>query len=270
MQTLDLAMLIDSIRKSVGGLSNIRQCTPGQQAYFGALGSMMDELEKLKRICEVLRLPMSCQAIGQAMREFELLPRAIEDGLVDGTYADKEVHRVMTTLRDETRLQFFLQIPEPDRALYANVRPFGPEVAEAFPAAGTDVEEAAKCLALDRGTASVFHSMRVMEFGLRALISESFGNPEFLKGKATWGTIYGRIRDESKKPDGTIRAAWAGRQERLSHLALLASQVADAHRNPTMHCERMYTVEQARDVFNATGAFMRRLAEDFGFGTTAA
>lgn len=45
---------------------------------------------------------------------------------------------------------------------------FGSEVWERFPSANSDIEEAGKCLACNRGTATVFHLMRVMEAGLKA------------------------------------------------------------------------------------------------------
>src|SRR5271168_5169670 len=46
---------------------------------------------------------------------------------------------------------------------------FGAEVAAKFPCVIYDIEEAGKCLALDRSTASAFHSIRCLEAGIRAL-----------------------------------------------------------------------------------------------------
>lgn len=82
----------------------------------------------------------------------------------------------------------------------------------------------------------------------------------------------GQVREDIM-PNGVTRvvALWEilmrlGKQDRLTKLSLLTRQVADATRNPTMHCRDFYTLEQANDIFQATGAFMRRLAEDFDDG----
>lgn len=53
--------------------------------------------------------------------------------------------------------------------LYAGKDLFGGAVTSSFPSAIDNIEEAGKCLSLDRGTASVFHLMRVMEVSLRVL-----------------------------------------------------------------------------------------------------
>ena len=45
------------------------------------------------------------------------------------------------------------------------------DVFNAFPSANNDILEASNCLALERGTATVMHLMRVAEVGLKALAS---------------------------------------------------------------------------------------------------
>ena len=49
---------------------------------------------------------------------------------------------------------------------------FGDDVARAFPSSKGDIDEAGKCLALDRGTACVFHLMRILEIGLQLLAAK--------------------------------------------------------------------------------------------------
>jgi len=50
--------------------------------------------------------------------------------------------------------------------LYNNPLHEREEVAARFPSAGTDIEEASKCLAFSRYATSVFHSLQVVEIGL--------------------------------------------------------------------------------------------------------
>jgi hypothetical protein len=72
-------------------------------------------------------------------------------------------------IQSELDGQLFLTIPEFQAKNYRNKQPFGKDVYDVFPNARFDAEEAATCLACDNSTASVFHLMRVVEWGLRAL-----------------------------------------------------------------------------------------------------
>mgnify|MGYP001585324592 CR=1 FL=1 len=78
----------------------------------------------------------------------------------------------MGRLSDEVESYRFFYV-EKDRQQYlANENLFGEQVAKAFPSAEADIQDAGRCLAFNRWTASVFHSMRVLEIGLNALAKE--------------------------------------------------------------------------------------------------
>jgi hypothetical protein len=78
----------------------------------------------------------------------------------------KELRLRMT---DELEDKFFLQVP-PDRIKYfTDLDLFGELVSKRFSNSTKDVDEAGKCLGLGRGTAAVFHLMRVMEDSLKYL-----------------------------------------------------------------------------------------------------
>src|SRR5580704_15527436 len=71
-------------------------------------------------------------------------------------------------IRDElSHIELWLITREENRFLKIN--PFGEDILKKFDPARDDIEEAGKCLAYGRGTGCVFHLMRVMEVGLRAL-----------------------------------------------------------------------------------------------------
>jgi len=72
-------------------------------------------------------------------------------------------------------------------------------VAERFPEAIFDMAEAGKCLALDRSTASVFHLMRVTEYGLN-------GVSVFLKIKDPLGPNWDQI---IKSIDSELKTEYA-------------------------------------------------------------
>lgn len=110
-----------------------------------------------------------------------------------------------------------------------------------FGATYRDAEEAGKCLAYDRGTACVFHLMRIMECGLRALgvsLNDSTLDP---KTNPTWEKILGRCDREMQKPLGERADEWKQDEGFYSTATANLRAVKDAWRNPTLHVERDYT-----------------------------
>jgi hypothetical protein len=84
---------------------------------------------------------------------------------------------------------------------------FGDLVTHKFPSLRVEIEEAAKCLALGRGTASAFHSLRCLEAGIRA-ISTSLGIPEPIKGaERNWGNALKKSKKKLTKNGLIMRAA---------------------------------------------------------------
>ncbi|MGA2270227.1 MAG: hypothetical protein ABSH44_17280 [Bryobacteraceae bacterium] len=130
-----------------------------------------------------------------------------------------------------------------DRALGKRMEFFGPVIA-AFPSAEDDIREAGNCFALDRPTATVFHLMRVMEAGLKA-VSKALG----VAYSSNWGACIADIEKQGQQSDPFFKEA----------VAYLRS-VKNVWRNPTMHIERMYSEPEAERIFQAVQAFMVHLA----------
>lgn len=152
---------------------------------------------------------------------------------------------------------------------------FGDVVERNFPSAKFDIREVGNCLACELYTASVFHLMRSVEWGLRAL-----------------GTDLGlrRLRTRSKKANKPLRytpLAWSQWEEIILQLKCrIASRIAairrgprkqeyqefyspavdqierfkDAYRNHVMHTRREYTRSEAYAVFDQVRHFMTHLA----------
>ncbi len=139
--------------------------------------------------------------------------------------------------------------------LYLAKHLFGEKVSEQFPTTQIDIEEAGKCLALDRATACVFHLMRVLEMGLQALATDL----GITKIERNWHQLLqdveARIRDLPRKTEEE-KNRLADRSAATAHLR----NVKDAWRNDVMHPRDVYTVEQATDIFNHTKALMCSVA----------
>jgi hypothetical protein len=120
-----------------------------------------------------------------------------------------------------------------------------------------DVEEAGKCLAFDRGTACVFHLMRIVEIGV-----QEFGlRIGFHKATETvWDTIMDKI---GKAIDALPILTAVQRQKKLEYQGVVPylHAVRKAWRNPVMHPKGEYTPEQATEIFLAVRLYMNHLAE---------
>jgi hypothetical protein len=164
-------------------------------------------------------------------------------------------------LRDEMDAGEYLALSRVEAELFGSTDPFGGNVIASFPSAQFDIEEAAKCLALERGTAAVFHLMRVVEVGLR-LFGLSLNDPSLDPARnPNWERILSRCRAELAKPLKERSPEWQADEQFYSTAAERLMAVRDASRNPTVHPGASYDPSRAADVWSSVGAFMRQLAE---------
>jgi len=172
----------------------------------------------------------------------------------------QQVQRLIERVKDEMNSRSYFYV-EPDKQQSATgINLFGEQVAITFQSAMVDIEEAGKCLAFGRGTACVFRLMRVMETGL-AVLGESLDNPALVATtNRSWETILKKCDEELRKPLKQRSPEWASDDAFFADATARLRAVKDAWRNPTMHVEATYTIEQATDIWNHVGSFMRLLS----------
>ncbi|KKN09485.1 hypothetical protein LCGC14_1046020, partial [marine sediment metagenome] len=154
----------------------------------------------------------------------------------------------------------FLALSANETALVTAYRPFGEGVASNFPSAAYDIAEAGQCLALHRSTGCVFHLMRVMEYGLRA-VGKSLNDPKLVAAhNPTWGRILTRCKQELEKQKSKRSPEWKKHDVFYSGAYAHLLGVKEAWRNPTMHIASKYTEEEAQDIWSHVKAFMAHLA----------
>jgi HEPN domain-containing protein len=160
----------------------------------------------------------------------------------------------------ELREPIFLHVSHEKRALYEQREfPFGAEVAAAFPDATRDIAAAARCLALDEWTACVFHSMRVLEHGLRSL-AQRFGVPfaqdswhKVIEGVETGIEALRNKPGLTEKDRAAITA--------LSEAATQFRYFKDAWRNHVAHAREHYDERDAERVFSHVRDFMQHMVK---------
>jgi len=163
-------------------------------------------------------------------------------------------------LYDEMQERVFLAIPPQEAELFENPSKGWENVVKQFPGAVYDIEEAARCLALDRSTASAFHGIRCLEAAIRAL-ARCLGIPDPTRAvERNWGKALDAIKNviDRRWPTSTQKLTGDGQLFDSAYAALAAMQ--NPWRNATMHLDQKYTPEEARHIFEIVKGFMARLA----------
>jgi len=214
------------------------------------------QLKRFKRYRALLKVCGLKYSVKSAERTLKLLQRLTPPSYRNLQSGLQDLHNHIHEELEETKL-WRVERPEfLDRD--------GLQLGQKFRLAHKDAVEAGKCLALGRNTAGVFHLMRVMEIGLREL-GDSINDPSLdPKTNPTWEKILGRCDKELAKPYKERSSEWAADGPFFSTATANLRAVKDAWRNPTLHVERFYDEEEARDVWNAARAFMRHLALKLG------
>lgn len=176
--------------------------------------------------------------------------------------------------KKEIEEEWFLRVDQRRRAHYDNDVLFGTEVHKAFPSARPDLREAGNCLAADCNTAAVFHLMRAVEWGLRALCVQMGFQKLRTKNKRTgkvtyrllayteWETILNQLQE---RVDDKINKVRRGPQKQLyQEFYYPALQdirgIRDAWRNHTMHTRREYRGPEADAILDHVRRLMVSLA----------
>jgi hypothetical protein len=145
---------------------------------------------------------------------------------------------------------------------------------KAFPSTRLEIEDAVDCFASDHPTASVFHLMRIAEYGLRALARER--KISLPKGKpiewATWQDILTQIDDSvnGKAGIGKTAKAGPGKDDALAfYNGALGHFLAfkDQYRNAVSHVRKRYEEWEAEIALNHVRDFMNGLSLKLNEGT---
>lgn len=235
--------------------------SPRGAGFYGKLGEeTRDALRWLERQAKEIQLT---ETEHQIFRIWEAWDSAVYD--FEAPQLAERLRVLQETLVSELqrRKLFFVNRPE----FYEEPDLFGPKVALAFGRrTKEDIAEAGKCLAFERGTAAVFHCMRVAEVGLQTLAADmgvtlKNGRPLDYED---WQGILKAIDDKVKelRLDRT-----AENQESIQFYSEAAAQFRyfkDAWRNHVSHARKTYDPLQAESIFGHVREFMQDLATRIG------
>jgi hypothetical protein len=244
----------------MGGGTNALAMAPANPEPIAASLVASEEIEHQKRILgltEALCRQLEAEsAIKRAARLNEILGR---DWLPDHQTCHSEWKALREAIEDDVKNRYAQYMPRDYAKLVIGIDAEWKVPLSKFPIRG-ELSAAVHCLALRQPTACVFHLMRGMEAVVKRL-GRRFGLPA--GQDVTWVVLTGNMTDKiASWPKATEaqkrkRQAWSAAVSNLHH-------VGRATRNPTMHPAKNYTPQEAKEVYDATRAFMTEVAELLG------
>jgi len=237
-----------------------RQCTAIWMAVLEANGCedgnpSQETRDHVKSCAELLSVELDILGMKLSKASLDPLLESIDLASVD------DIRRSITDVQcrfwDEIAAESFLYQSREKLKCYDQHAPFSQAVFHRFPGAEFDIREAANCFALDRHTATVMHSMRVLEVGF-TLLGKVL---KIKRGTFGWGQDLNSFQNAwqsilSAKPK---RLGW--KRTVVPQLLLQLQYFKDAWRNHAMHKpDARYGEEEARRVFEHVRDFMILLA----------
>jgi hypothetical protein len=168
---------------------------------------------------------------------------------------------------DDIRAEYFYHYPADKVAVYlARSREWEAAIRK-FPSIREEVDAATDCYALAYNTASVFHSMRIAEYGLRALARErSVTFPKHPLEWAEWQTILEQIEKRVRTAISSMSRGPSKDAASAFYSGALGQFHAfkDVYRNAVMHVRRNYDELDALRAINQVRDFMNGLSSKIG------
>lgn len=186
-----------------------------------------------------------------------------------------EIATILLSLQDDLNIAMFdhvyVQIENRVRLYLEPQLLFGEAVINAFPKAAPDIQDAGLSIAVDLGSAAVFHLMHVVEWGLRGLAAHLGLSKVVINGKtkktvpvaySEWEKIIAQMNEKiEEKINKMARGEKKQKAQEFYYPAMAEFRgFKDAWRNHIMHTRGVYTREDAIAVWSHVERFMKGLA----------
>ena len=233
----------------------------------GAQQGVIADLERVQKVCSEIGLDICAEKAARAV-DFAREHFDEPDGV--SALANDLVADIQAALEKRE----FLYVKQDRSGMADNPMLFGSLVAEAFPDARLDVQQAGNCLAAECNTAAVFHLMRSVECGMRALC-ESVGLIKVKKttkaGKtkytpishAQWEDALNQLQKKIDDRLAKIKRGPKKQRDQEFYYPVLQdiSGIRDAWRNHVMHSRAEYSREAASVIFGHVERILKKVAE---------
>jgi hypothetical protein len=208
---------------------------------------LRDDLSALLEECKKLSLKTSSSLL---LRRIEKLPES-----------RSEFELLLETVEEELKGRLFLFVPPHLAGYYERDNIVSEQVKAAFLSAFAELRSAGTAFSAGLNTASVFHSMRAAEIGVRALATALKVTFSFPIELAEWGRIVSEIEPKIKIIEQQPRST--ERDQDLEFYGSAAAQLRyfnDGWRIRVAHARAIYDELQARIALQHAGDFFETIA----------
>jgi hypothetical protein len=191
----------------------------------------------------------------------------------DASSTATEVRNIREAIQTDIAKHQFLRVSSDRFNWVQNPFLFGERVSKRFPSAVPDIQAAGDCLAAECNTAGVFHLMRAVEWGLRALASnlgvrripasKKPGNKKYIPlPYAEWEKILDGLHDAVDAKVLKLKRGVGKQKIQEFYYPVLQDirGLRDAWRNHVMHTRAEYNRDDANAVFSHVKRLMETLA----------
>jgi hypothetical protein len=225
-------------------------------------------------------LQMAIVACGQddfveAVRAAKRAAFALDRYNPDFSLGMSELRHTANAMRDELEKRTFITVEPRFTDFIDNDCLMGTEVLLSFKDAAPDIVDAGNCIAADCGTAAVFHLMRVVEWGLRALCIDlglirakrrhKSGKVQYVSISFTdWETMLNQLHGKVEQRIEKLKRGPLKQKQQELYFPILQEikAIRDAWRNHVMHTRAQYSVDDAVIVLGHVGRIMASLASN--------
>jgi len=241
----------------------------------GGATQLPDQQNKALRE-EIAWMKDQCENAGfiDSVHKIKLSLAAMAEGSVQDVSSLKtELRNIEESILVESYKFKFLQVTKARSSYVDHPALLGNAVATAFPSSIPDMKEAGNCLAAECNTAAVFHLMRVVEWGLRALCADvglirlrsktKAGKVRYTPISFTdWEHMLNQLQGRVDSKVNRIRRGKLKQTAQEFYYPALQDirSIRDAWRNHVMHTRRDYGTEEANAVLAHVQRLMATLA----------
>jgi hypothetical protein len=243
--------------------------SPGLVGFSGAFGSgnlsvITDQhKDEIKPLLTLVKSECQLIEIRPAIDRIDIFIRKLRSEISPQDFV-AELRVIREAIETDINLRYFYYYPQRKAEILNSFESDWGHIIRSFPSVKLEAHCAVDLYALNHNAASVFHSMRVAEHGLRAIAKER--QVQLPKKKpvewATWQDIIKAITAEAECIAKT-KAAGAAKDRALEfYSGALAdlNSFKDEYRNLVMHVRSEYDEVQSLRAMQRVHAFMERIS----------
>jgi hypothetical protein len=261
MKKFEVQQLLRSIRCLLmdASLLGALDDSPARKQFIIKSRNLINDLLKY---CKENDFPISVCSVERLLLLFheDAPEHLVAENLYDA------VTRAIIILEDEMSTRLFLQIPYENKDYFDTPLAGWEKILDQFPDCKEDIEEMNRCFALTRYTASMFHALRVAEYGA-IVLGDYIGATNPRKG---WGATIKRLSALVKGTRKNFPTTLSVSFEFVEQLNREVDSLAMAWRHKVAHPRNSLVIlpnasfapEVAGHIIQSIKVFMMRLMEE--------